>query len=296
MKKLPFEGSAVALVTPFEGYGVNQKRLEELVNMHMEEETAAVVVCGTTGEASTMSDEEHISVIKTAVRTADGKKPIIAGTGSNDTKHAVMMSRTAEELGADALLAVTPYYNKGNEAGLVEHFAKIAESVSIPIILYNIPSRTGVSLSLNVLKRLSELDNIVGIKEASGGIAYVAEIAAQIPELYIYSGNDNMTVPCLSLGGKGVISAAANILPSELQKMCTMYFSGDTESARRLQLEIMPLLTALFCEVNPIPVKAAMNMLGYDVGKTRLPLGEMKTENSELLGSLLKQFGVIKRY
>lgn len=239
-----------------------------------------------------MSDEEKLAVIKFSVETVNKRIPVIAGTGSNNTKHAVEMSIKAQELGADGLLVVTPYYNKGNENGIYSHYKIIAESVDIPVILYNVPGRTGVNLSINLLKKLAQIKNIIAIKEASGNISYAAEIAREVSELDIYSGNDDMTVPLLSLGGKGVISVSANIIPETVHNMTYAFFERDNDTARELQLKYNDLVNALFIEVNPVPVKEAMNFLGYNVGECRLPLGEMSEENKNTLHRIIEKHGV----
>ena len=292
MKTLPFTGSGVALVTPFDGNKTNYDVLEELIEMHIAKKTDAIIICGTTGEASTMPDEEHLAAIKFTVEKAAGRIPVIAGTGANDTPHAVRLSKAAEEFGADGLLIVTPYYNKTTQKGLVEHYTQIANAVKIPIILYNVPSRTGMSFSIDTLKKLAKLDNIVGIKEASGNIAYTAQVAAFVPELYIYSGNDDMVVPLLSLGGKGVISVVANILPEETHNMCQEFFDGNIENARRQQLAMLDLINKLFIEVNPVPVKTAMRLLGYNVGNLRMPLCDMEEVNLEKLKDAMRYYGM----
>lgn len=288
-----FTGSGVALVTPFnENNEVNFEKLRELLEFHIANRTDAIIVTGTTGEGSTMSDEEKLAVIKFSVDVAGGRIPIIAGTGSNNTKHAVWLSKEAEKLGADGLLVVTPYYNKGNESGIYNHYKAIAESVKIPIILYNVPGRTGVNMSVNLIKILSEIENITGIKEASGNISYAAEIAREVPELDLYSGNDDMTVPLLSIGGKGVISVSANIIPETVHNMVMAFFNRDIDKARELQLKYNNLVNSLFIEVNPVPIKEAMNFLGYEVGGCRLPLGSMSDKNKEILYDILKEHGV----
>lgn len=293
-KKLPFTGSGVAIVTPFAKDGVNYDELGALIEMHIANSTDAVIICGTTGEASTMPDEEHLAVIKYTVEKAAGRIPVIAGTGSNDTHHAAELSKKAEESGADGLLQVTPYYNKCTQKGLVRHFKTIAEAVSIPVILYNVPSRTGMNISVETLKELSKIENITAIKEASGNISYTAKVAAEVPDLYIYSGNDDMIVPIMSLGGKGVISVVANILPRQTHDICRLYTEGDTEGALKLQLSMLDLINSLFCEVNPIPIKTAMNILGYNAGELRMPLCEMDSANLEKLKNALTAFGVKK--
>ena len=222
------------------------------------------------------------------------RSPVIAGTGSNDTHHAIALTKGAEALGADGILSVTPYYNKANKQGLINHFKAIAESVNIPIILYNVPSRTGVNFSIDVLKELAKIDNIVALKEASGNIGYTAQVAAEVPELYLYSGNDDMIVPVMSLGGKGVISVVANILPEETHNICELFEKGDVAASRKLQLDLLELINTLFIEVNPVPVKTAMNILGYNVGNLRLPLGDMEEGNYNKLADVLKKYNVKK--
>ena len=293
-KTLPFTGSGVAIVTPFEGYKTNYDELGRLIDMNIENGTDAIIICGTTGEASTMPDAEHLAAIEYTVKKVNGRVPVIAGTGSNETAHAVELSKKAEELGADGLLQVTPYYNKASSKGLIAHFSAVAEAVNIPVILYNVPSRTGVNIPIPVLKELAKLPNIVAIKEASGNISYTAKIAAEIPELYIYSGNDDMIVPVLSLGGKGVISVLANIMPQETHDMCQAFFDGDTEKAREMQLKYPDLINNLFIEVNPIPVKTALNLMGYKVGNLRLPLLDMEEKNLEALQNSMRAVGLIK--
>lgn len=293
MKKLPFTGSAVAIVTPFDGYRTNFDVLGDMIEWHIKNGTDAIVICGTTGEASTMPDPEHLAAIKYTVEKAAGRIPIIAGTGSNETAHAIELSKKAEEYGVDGLLQVTPYYNKTTQKGLVEHFTAIANAVKVPVILYNVPSRTGVSIGLDTLRKLAEVENIVAIKEASGDISFVAKIAAEIPELYIYSGNDDMIVPVLSLGGKGVISVFANVMPQETHDLCQAYFDGDAKKAMELQLHYLDLMNKLFIEVNPIPVKTAMRLMGWNVGNLRLPLAEMEEKNLAALTATLQKYELI---
>ena len=293
-KTLPFTGSGVAIVTPFEGYKTNYDELGRLIDMNIENGTDAIIICGTTGEASTMPDAEHLAAIEYTVKKVNGRVPVIAGTGSNETAHAVELSKKAEELGADGLLQVTPYYNKASSKCLIAHISAVAEAVNIPVILYNVPSRTGVNIPIPVLKELAKVPNIVAIKEASGNISYTAKIAAEIPELYIYSGNDDMIVPVLSLGGKGVISVLANIMPQETHDMCQAFFDGDTEKAREMQLKYLDLINNLFIEVNPIPVKTALNLMGYKVGNLRLPLLDMEEKNLEALQNSMRAVGLIK--
>lgn len=295
MKKLPFTGSGVALITPFNQDGSpNYEKLDEILEMHIANKTDAVLICGTTGEAPTLPDDEHLEVIKHAVNTVHGRIPVIGGTGSNDTQHAIHFSQKAEEFGCDAVLCVTPYYNKTTQKGLVEHYTAIADAISIPVILYNVPSRTGVNISVQALKKLSEIDNIVAIKEASGNIGYVMKIAREVPDLYIYSGNDDMIVPIMSAGGKGVLSVVANILPEQTHNICEYYLEGKTEESLKLQLDMLELINDLFIEVNPIPIKTAMNILGYDVGGLKLPLCDMEESNLEILKASLEKYGVKK--
>ena len=294
MKTLPFTGSGVAIVTPFKGLEVDYDKLGALIEMHIERKTDAIVICGTTGEASTMPNEEHIAVIEYTVKKANGRIPIIAGTGSNDTAHAIYLTEEAERVGADGILSVTPYYNKANAKGLVEHFKAIAACTKLPIILYNVPSRTGMNFSIDSLKELAKVENIVAIKEASGNISYAAKVAKEVPGLYMYSGNDDMVVPMMSLGAKGVISVVANILPDETHDMCEKYIEGDTAGALKLQLDMLDVINDLFIEVNPVPIKAAMNVLGYEVGNLRLPLAPPEDKNLEKLTASMKAYGVKK--
>ncbi|NLY43473.1 MAG: 4-hydroxy-tetrahydrodipicolinate synthase [Clostridiaceae bacterium] len=293
MKKTLFTGSGVAIVTPFTDTGVDFDKLGELLEFQIAEKTDAIIICGTTGEASTMPDEEHKSVIKYAVEKVAKRIPVIAGTGSNDTKHCIELSQYAEEVGADGLLLVTPYYNKTTQKGLIEHYTAVAKSVTLPIILYNVPARTGLNITPETLKELSQIENIVGIKEASGNIVQVAQMAALCGDsIDLYSGNDDMIVPILSLGGKGVISVVANIVPRDTHDMVVKYLQGDVEGSRRIQLKMMDLIKALFIEVNPIPVKTAMNLLGYNVGKLRMPLTDMSEKNVEVLKQALINYGL----
>ena len=292
MKTLPFTGSGVAIVTPFDGDKTNYDVLGELIEMHIAKKTDAIIICGTTGEASTMPEAEHLAAIEYTVKKVAGRIPVIAGTGSNETAHAIELSKKAEEIGVDGLLQVTPYYNKATQKGLIAHFSAIANAVSIPIILYNVPSRTGMSIAVSTLKELAKIDNIVAIKEASGNISYTAQVAAEVPELYIYSGNDDMIVPVMSLGGKGVISVLANVLPEETHEMCQSFLDGDADKARKLQLDLLDLVNKLFIEVNPIPVKTALGLMGYKVGNLRLPLTEMDGANKEALKQAMVNAGI----
>lgn len=288
-----FKGSGVALITPFaKDDSVDFEKLGELLEYHIKNKTDAIIINGTTGESATLTDEEKYEIIKYSVKRVNGRVPVIAGTGSNNTKHAVELSKKAEALGVDGLLVVTPYYNKGNENGIYEHYKLIAENVNCPIILYNVPSRTGVNLSISLLKKLAEIKNIVAIKEASGNISYAGEIAREVPKLDIYSGNDDMTIPLMSYGGIGVISVSANIIPETVHNMCMSFLENNIVEAKNLQLKYNDLVDSLFIEVNPVPVKEAMNYLGYNVGHCRLPLGEMKEENKAKLHSVVDSHGV----
>ncbi len=294
MKQTVFTGAAVAIVTPFNESGVDFEKFGELIDYQIENGTDAIVVCGTTGESATMPDEEHISVIKYCVQRVAGRVPVIAGAGTNDTPHCIRLSKAAEECGADALLLVTPYYNKTTQKGLVKHFTMVANSVNLPIILYSVPSRTGVNIAPQTVKKLSEVENIVGIKEASGNISQVAKIAELCGnDFTIYSGNDDQIVPIMSLGGKGVISVLSNVVPAQTHDIAAKYLAGDTRGALSLQLEYLELIDALFCEVNPIPVKTALNMMGQNVGSLRMPLCEMTEENEEKLRNVLKKYKLI---
>jgi len=279
-----FKGSAVALVTPFTETGVDFETLGKLVEYHIENNTDALVVCGTTGEATTMSDDEQFAVIKYVVDKVNKRIPVIAGTGSNNTMHSVHLSQEAERLGVDGLLVITPYYNKANQRGLKLHFETIAKSVELPIILYNVPGRTSMNLKPSMVAELAKIDNIVAVKEASGDLAQVAEVARLVPDDFaIYSGNDDSILQLLSVGGHGVISVLANVCPQETHDLVQKFFDGDIEGARELQLGMKPLIDSLFIEVNPIPVKTAMNLLGFEVGNLRLPLAEMDEKNLEVL-------------
>lgn len=288
-----FKGSGVAIVTPFKDGGIDFEKLEELIEWHIKEKTDSIIICGTTGESATMTDEERREAIKFTVEKVNNRIPVIAGTGSNNTKYSVELSKYADKVGADGLLVVTPYYNKSTEKGLIEHYEAIADNVNIPIIIYNVPGRTGLNILPKTIYELSKHPNIRGVKEASGDIAQVAEIARLCPDnFYIYSGNDDMIVPLLSLGGVGVISVVANILPKDTHNMVYAYLNGDLEKAKKLQLKMKPLIDALFIEVNPIPVKEAMNLLGMEVGSTRLPLTSMAKDNKRVLEKELENYGL----
>ena len=290
-----FKGAGVAIVTPmFEDGSVNYDKLKEILEEQIAKETDAIIICGTTGESATMSEKEHSEVIKFAVDTVAKRIPVIAGTGSNCTQTAIELSKQAEEDGADALLLVTPYYNKATQNGLIAHYTAIAESVSLPIILYNVPSRTGCNILPETAAYLGKnVKNIVAIKEASGNISQVAKLKALAGDsLDIYSGNDDQVIPLLSLGGIGVISVLSNVAPKFTHDMVMKYLEGDHETALNMQLEALPLIDALFCEVNPIPVKAAMNLMGKEVGPLRAPLTVMEEAHHQKLAQAMKDFGI----
>ncbi len=289
MKKIIFKGCGTAIITPFTDDGVNFEEFGKMIEFQIENGADAIVVCGTTGEASTMTLEERKDTIKFAVEKANKRIPIIAGTGGNCTKSVIEMTKYAESIGVDGALVVTPYYNKTTQAGLIEHYKVVASATKLPIILYSVPSRTGVNITPETCKELSKIENIVAIKEASGNLSQVAEIANLCGEdLNIYSGNDDQITPILSVGGIGVISVLSNILPEHTHDIVDSFLNGNVEFARDEQLSVIPLVKALFCEVNPIPVKAAMNMLGYNAGKPRLPLVEMSEKGKERLEKELK--------
>ena len=284
MKKILFKGCGTAISTPFDENGVNLEEFEKLVENQIQNKVDAIIVCGTTGEASTMKTEEKMATIECAVKTSNKRIPIIAGTGGNNTKQVIEYSKQIEKLGVSGLLIVTPYYNKCTQNGLIEHYKEIAKNVSLPIILYNVPSRTGVNIEPKTCLELSKIENIVAIKEASGNLSQVAEIAHLCGDnLNIYSGNDDQIVPILSLGGIGVISVLSHVLPEYTHNMVYNFLNGDVKKATKMQLDVIPLCTTLFSEVNPIPVKAALNILGYNYGIPRLPLTKMSSEKEELL-------------
>lgn len=293
-----FKGSGVAIVTPFkENKDVDYNKLGELIDWHIENETDSIIICGTTGEASTLTHEEHIECIRYSVEKVNKRVPVIAGTGSNCTRTAVYLSKEAEELGSDGLLVVTPYYNKATQKGLAAHYAEIGNAVNIPIIMYNVPSRTGCNmLPQTVATIVKEVENVVGIKEASGNIGQVAEIMQLTNgEIDLYSGNDDQIVPLLSLGGVGVISVVANIIPKETHDMVVKYFEGDVKGSSDLQLKYLPAINAIFKEVNPIPVKAALNLMGMEVGGLRMPLTDMEPQNVEFLKEELIKCGILTK-
>ena len=283
-----FKGAYTALVTPFKDGKINYNKMAELIEFQINEGIDGLVVCGTTGESATLSDKEKRRLIKFTVETVNGRVPVIAGTGSNNTIHTIKLSKFAEKVGVDGLLLVTPYYNKSSQKGLIAHFKTIAESVTAPCILYNVPSRTGVNLLPDTVAKLADVENIVGIKDASGNFSQLLELMAKVPKDFIVlSGNDDSIVPLLSIGGKGVISVLSNIYPKDVHNMCQAFFLGETNYAKELQLRYANLIKALFIEPNPMPVKDAMNILDMDVGNTRLPLVEVSDDTHEILKSVL---------
>ncbi len=289
MKKILFKGCGTAICTPFDENGVNLKEFEKLVEDQIQNQVDAIIVCGTTGEASTMTTEEKLATIKCAVQTSHGRIPIIAGTGGNNTKQVITYSKEVEALGVDGLLIVTPYYNKCTQNGLIAHYQEIAKNVSLPIILYSVPSRTGVNIEPQTCLELSKIENIVAIKEASGNLSQVAEIAHLCgDDLFIYSGNDDQVLPILSLGGIGVISVLSNVKPQYTHDMVQNFLEGNIATAIKMQLDAIPLINALFSEVNPIPVKAALNILGYQFGIPRLPLTKISPEKEKILKNRLE--------
>lgn len=293
MKKPVFVGSATAIVTPFSKEGVDYKKLAELVDFQIENHTDAILVCGTTGEASTMPDPEHIQVIDYVVKHVSGRVPVIAGTSSNDTRHGVDLCKEATAVGADALLTVTPYYNKTSQEGLFRHFSAMAESTDLPIILYNVPSRTNLNIAPSTLKRLSQIDNIVAVKECN--LLQVPEVAHLCgDDLVLYSGDDGIVVPMLALGAVGVISVASHIIPQEMNRMVHAFLEGNLQESRELQFTYLPLISALFSDVNPIPVKEALNLLGWDIGHCRLPLCDMSAQCQEKLAAVMSSYDLSK--
>ncbi len=294
MKKVIFEGCGTAIVTPFTEEGVNFEEFRKLIEFQIENEVDAIIVCGTTGEASTMTEEEKKETIKFAIDLAKGRTKVIVGTGSNNTRAAVEMSKFAEEAGADGILVVTPYYNKTTQAGLIAHYTEIAKNVNLPIIMYSVPGRTGVNILPETCLELSKIENIVAIKEASGNLSQVAKIASLCrDDLAIYSGNDDQIIPVLSLGGKGVISVLSNIMPKYTHDMTKKYFEGNLTEATKMQLDVIDLTDSLFVEVNPIPVKYALNLMGFDFGVPRLPLIELSDKNKELMKDVMKKHNLI---
>ena len=290
-----FKGAGVAIVTPmYEDETVNYDKLGEILDEQVARGTDAIIICGTTGEASTLSHEEHLDVIRYAVKKVNHRIPVVAGTGSNCTETAIYLSQEAEKAGADALLVVTPYYNKATQNGLIAHYTAVANAVNIPIILYNVPSRTGCNLLPETIAKLvKNVKNIVGVKEASGNISQIAKVKLLCgDDVDLYSGNDDQVVPILSLGGIGVISVLSNVAPKETHDMVMDYLNGDLEKAREMQLKALPLINALFSEVNPIPVKKAMSFMGWEAGPLRAPLSEMEDAHAEVLRQAMKDFGI----
>ena len=290
-----FTGAGVALVTPMNADGsVNFEKMKELIEFQIANDTDALIICGTTGEATTISDEDQIECVRFAKEVAAGRVPVIAGAGSNDTAHCIELAQACEKAGADGVLLVTPYYNKATQKGLILHYTAVAESINIPIILYNVPGRTGCNIAPKTVAELAKVKNIVAVKEASGNLSQVAEIAALVgPDFDIYSGNDAQILPVLSLGGKGVISVLSNVAPKQTHDLVAKFFEGDIQGSIKLQLDAIELIGALFCEVNPIPVKTALNLMGYEVGACKLPLCEMEPKNLETLKTAMKNYGLI---
>jgi 4-hydroxy-tetrahydrodipicolinate synthase len=291
-----FKGAGVAIVTPMHEDGsINYEKLEELIEYQIANSTDAIIICGTTGESSTMTHGEHLKTIKFAIDKTAGRVPVIAGTGSNCTETAIMMSKEAASYGADALLLVTPYYNKATQKGLIAHYTAIADAVpETPIILYNVPSRTGCNILPETAAALCKnVKNIVGIKAASGDLSQIAKMMSLAEgSIELYSGNDDQVLPILSLGGQGVISVLSNVAPKETHDMVMKYLDGDLDGARKLQLDMIPLISALFCEVNPIPIKTALNLMGWEVGPLRMPLCEMEPANQEKLAKAMRDAGI----
>ena len=294
MSNIIFKGAATALITPFRDGKVDTEAFERIIETQIAEGIDALVVCGTTGESATLATEEKRRLIECCVKTAAGRVPVIAGTGSNDTAATVSLTRFAKEAGADGVLLVTPYYNKPGEEGLYRHFTRVAEAVDIPIVLYNVPARTGVTLSAELIVRLAAHENIIGLKEA-GDSLYAAAVTAALggKDFSLYAGNDNVTVPMIALGGKGVISVASNLIPRRMHEMCRAALDGDIHGAAEEQMKLLPLMKALFCETNPIPVKTAMAMCGYCHAEFRLPLCGMGAEKREELRGTLAAYGII---
>lgn len=291
-----FTGAGVAIVTPFkENLEVDYEKFAQLIEEQIAGGTDAIIVCGTTGESSTLSHEEHLDVIKYCVETVKGRIPVVAGTGSNCTETAVYLSTEAEKYGVDGLLLVSPYYNKATQNGLYKHYKTIADSVKVPCILYNVPSRTGCNIAPETVVRLcTDVENIVGVKEASGNISQIVKLMSMAEgKVDLYSGNDDQIVPLLALGAKGVISVLSNVAPRQTHDICAKYFAGDVEGSCAEQLRAIPLCSALFCEVNPIPVKMALNLMGKEVGSLRPPLTDMEEENAAKLEKAMKEYGIL---
>ena len=295
MKQIPFKGAAVAIVTPFDETGINFTELGRIIDDQIANQTDAICITGTTGESATMSDNEHRAAIKFAVEHVAGRVPVIAGAGSNETSYAVELSKFAESVGVNAVLLVTPYYNKCTQNGLVAHYTKIADSINIPVIVYNVPSRTGVNIKPETYAKLAEHPRIVATKEANGDLTSVLRTRKLCGDkLAVYSGNDDQIIPILSLGGSGVISVLSNVAPRQTHMICQNYFDGKVDEASRLQIDLCDLIDALFCEVNPIPVKAAMKLLGWNVGQVRMPLSEIEPAHLQQVKAALKAHGLLK--
>lgn len=293
MKKTIFKGTATALITPFHNGKIDIHKFKELIDHQIENNIDAIVVCGTTGEAPTLDDAEHIVLIDTAVKHVKGKIPVIAGTGSNNTAHALYMSKKAYECGADALLSVTPYYNKCTQEGLYLHYEAIAKATPLPLILYNVPSRTSVNITPETVKRLFEIKNICAIKEASGNIAQCETVLTNCPDIALYSGNDDIIVPVMAIGGIGVISVLSNLIPGECRQIAHAFLNGNTEKAKNQQLKYLPLISALFTEPNPICIKKAMEIMGLCESETRLPLSPICKNNLDLLKNEMRKLNMI---
>lgn len=291
-----FTGAGVALATPFkENMEVNFEKIEELVDFHVDNGTDCIVVMGTTGEAATLTHEEHLECIKVVIDRVKGRIPVVAGTGSNCTETAIYLSKEADKYGADGVLVVTPYYNKATQNGLVAHYTEVAKNINIPLIMYNVPSRTGCTLQpATIAKLVKDVDNIVGVKDATGNLSMTAK-TMQLTDgnIDLYSGNDDQIVPIMSLGGIGVISVLSNVAPRQTHDICQAALDGDFKKAAKLQLDAIPLVDALFCEVNPIPVKAALNLMGKEVGDMRMPLTNMEEANKKILEAAMKEYGIL---
>ena len=297
MKKIIFKGAGVAVVTPMKNNGdINYNTLEKLIEFQIENSTDAIITCGTTGESATLSPKEHSQLIEFTLKKVSGRVPVIAGTGSNNTKTALELSKEAEEMGVDGLLIVTPYYNKTSQEGLIKHYTHIADNVNTPIILYNVPSRTGVNISPETYYKLSKHPNICATKEANGNLSSIAKTAVLCKDnLNIYSGNDDQIIPILSLGGIGVISVLSNICPKECHDMVTQFMDGNNETSKNLQLKYLELIEALFCEVNPMPVKSALNIIGLDCGNCRMPLTTLSQSSEKYLKDVLAKYNLIQK-
>jgi 4-hydroxy-tetrahydrodipicolinate synthase len=296
MKKTLFTGSGVAIITPFKDYKVDFDALGKIIEYQITNKTDAIVICGTTGECATLSDTEHKKCLEFTLEKVNGRIPVIAGTGSNDTSYAVELSRFASQAGADGLLTVTPYYNKATTTGLIRHYNLIADAVDCPIIVYNVPGRTGCNITAPVYRELAKHPNIVGVKEASGNFSQIVDLFHEFGDVFdIYSGDDDQIVPMLSLGGKGVISVMANALPKETHDICQLYFDGKVKESAELQLKLHSFARAMFCEVNPVPIKAVMEELGFCSGELRLPLSEVEPQNREKLIKIMKDVGLLNR-